>query len=219
MKKFLMAAAGTAALVLAASSANAAVFIGLQQIGVNGGAITTLASGATAAQIFQQSYGTFELNDVNASTGVAPTLLQSTSTNTSTGTAGTLDIYITRTDITGPTPAFGFLSAFTSNLLPAGWTVQERTYVSTTNQLYTGAALGDVTFTNIGVNAQVQNIAQSANPYSVTERYTLTATGNGNALSTITLSAVPEASTWALMIGGFGLAGAMLRSRRRMVAA
>ena len=217
MKKFLIAAAGVAALAFAASSANATVLIGLQQVGVNGGAITTVASGATAAQIFQMSYGTFELNDVNASQGILPTLLQSTSTNTSTGTAGTLDIYITRTDITSPT--IGFLSAFTSNLLPAGWTVQERTYVSTTNQVFTGTALGDFTFNAIGTNSQTNLIGSGAGPYSVTERYTLVATGNGNSLSTITLSAVPEASTWALMIGGFGLAGGMLRSRRRMVAA
>ena len=32
------------------------------------------------------------------------------------------------------------------------------------------------------------------------------------------IAAVPEPTTWALMIGGFGLAGASLR-RRRMVAA
>ena len=33
-----------------------------------------------------------------------------------------------------------------------------------------------------------------------------------------TLTAVPEPATWALMIVGFGGAGAMLRSRRRVAA-
>jgi len=32
------------------------------------------------------------------------------------------------------------------------------------------------------------------------------------------LGSVPEPSTWALMIGGFGLAGAMLRRRRSLAA-
>ena len=34
-----------------------------------------------------------------------------------------------------------------------------------------------------------------------------------------TLSAVPEAAAWALMISGFGLAGATLRGRRKSAAA
>ena len=43
--------------------------------------------------------------------------------------------------------------------------------------------------------------------------------GTGNADYDIATAAVPEASTWALMIGGFGFAGAMLRSRRKVLVA
>mgnify|MGYP003386475181 CR=1 FL=1 len=40
----------------------------------------------------------------------------------------------------------------------------------------------------------------------------------GGYLDNITITAVPEPGTWALMIGGFGMAGAMLRRRRAVVA-
>lgn len=41
----------------------------------------------------------------------------------------------------------------------------------------------------------------------------------GAALDNVSVTAVPEPASWALMIAGFGLAGAALRSRRRPVAA
>ena len=41
---------------------------------------------------------------------------------------------------------------------------------------------------------------------------------NGGGVS-LSITAVPEPATWALMIGGFGLAGAALRQRRRALAA
>jgi choice-of-anchor C domain-containing protein len=41
----------------------------------------------------------------------------------------------------------------------------------------------------------------------------------GPAIDLVSISAVPEASTWAMMIAGFGLAGASLRRRRVVVAA
>lgn len=55
-------------------------------------------------------------------------------------------------------------------------------------------------------------------------RLTFAAVGTSNSyggyLDNITITAVPEPGTWALMIGGFGGAGAMLRrNRRRAVAA
>ena len=42
---------------------------------------------------------------------------------------------------------------------------------------------------------------------------------NGDGGVSLSITAVPEPASWALMIAGFGLAGAALRQRRRMLAA
>jgi hypothetical protein len=218
--KFAVAAAAFASIGIAGSS-QAAIFIGLQQAGVNGGAVTTVTSGAGSA-VFAASYGTFELELITGVPGVAPSILGSTTndTNVASTTGGTLDIYVTRDNITGPIP-FKFLSTFTSNSLPAGWTVTERTFVDAANGHYGGALLASHVFNSIGTFTHLDDFVGGAGPYSVTTQYTLVAPTGGNSLNTISIhnGAVPEPGTWALMIMGFGGAGAMLRSRRRSVAA
>jgi len=228
MRAITKFAAAAAALSLGAfaGSANAAIYIGLQQAGVDGdgagvacvtGGICTKASGAFGA-VFAATYGSFEMELLTGTQGVDPSLLGSTTSDSNiVGGGGTLDIYVTRTDIDGPVPS-AFLSTFTSNVLPKGWTVSQSTYLSTTNQLYTGALLSSHDFAAIGTFTHVNNVGPSAGPYSVTTRYTLHAPTTGNALSTIAIASVPEPGTWALMITGFGGAGAMLRRRRQAAA-
>jgi hypothetical protein len=222
-----------AALTAVAAPTQAAIFIGIQETGVNGGAITNVANGTLGAG-FAGSYGTFEFNNLTGTIGISPTVLNSTSTNISSDAGGTIDIYVARTDIGGGTAA-GYLSGFTTNLLPVGWTVQERTYINVGNNFVSGSGgaatfnianigslIGNVTFIGapgLQTAAQTSGSPSTSGPYTVVERYTLVATGNGNANSTITVQAVPEPGTWALMIMGFGGAGAMLRSRRRVKAA
>src|SRR5262245_4128221 len=113
----LLAAAGLAASTL--SSANAAIVsIGLQQAGVNGGAITTVDTGVGSAD-FSGAYGSF---NVNVSSGSAfpdillPDVLQ-TASRDGTLTGGTLTIFITAQGLTSPAGIAGFLSTLTSNTL------------------------------------------------------------------------------------------------------
>jgi choice-of-anchor C domain-containing protein len=54
---------------------------------------------------------------------------------------------------------------------------------------------------------------------SVLSFTSLANTPSGPALDNVAIAAVPEASTWAMMIAGFGLAGASLRRRRVAAAA
>jgi hypothetical protein len=66
-------------------------------------------------------------------------------------------------------------------------------------------------FLDTDKNVGVTNMRMSAYPYDLNQG--LVTGFNDKA------AAVPEPATWAMMIGGFGLAGAALRRRRTMVAA
>jgi hypothetical protein len=216
------AAAAALSLTAFAGSANAAVVLGLSSDGgttiVPGTDLNPLADVLNGFDVFAG----FQLS-TNADIGIAPTLLNSTTIDTRFGgeRPSTIDVYVTRTDVSGPMPAGGYKSSFTNNILPTGWTVRERTYVSAANALFTGTLLGDKTFLTPGTETQFDGALAGGAPYSVTTRYTIAATGSGSALSTITLSsaAVPEPGTWALMITGFGGAGALLRRRRQAAVA
>lgn len=137
-KKQLLALAGIAAiggLLLSAPAANAlTVTIGLQEAGFNGGAITN--EGTSGA--INTSYGTFTTNIVGATGQPIPTdLLSATSLNTSSSTAGTLNVWVTVQGITSPAgSALSFLSAFTSNVLQGAITsVTEKTFLDSGNGL------------------------------------------------------------------------------------
>jgi hypothetical protein len=204
-----VAAAG----IMAASTASATVFIGLQEAGVAGGAITTVATDPTDAN-FTGSYGTFTHVDVNGDQGVSPVLLFSNaSSKVTTSTAGTLLIWVTETGLTAPTGVPTFTSGFTENLLTTGWSVTQETGVDPNNGLFNGFTLGSAGFTAIGTSTHTGPFNVGAGPYSVTELFIVTANGAGQSQSTIQLSAVPEPASWAMMLVGFGLVGAVMRRR------
>lgn len=211
--KFAAAAASFVAFSAAASAANATVYLAFQQ---DGGAITTVDSGAAVS--YAGSFGNFELNVYSGTDGIYPLLLGSAGHNRNTsGDAGVLDIYVTVDDIAGPMPN-AFISSFAVNTLPEGWTVQLRTYADAGNGTYGGSLLADQTFSSIDTFVGQNAGPGSAGPYSVTARYTITAPTGGEALANVAITAVPEPATWALMIAGFGGAGAMIRTRRRQAA-
>jgi hypothetical protein len=207
--KTMVAVAALAVTSSFAASANAAVFLGFQH---NGGAIVTVDTDAAIVS-YAGAFGDFEVNVYSGTDGVYPQLLGTSghSRNNSGGDAGTLDVYVTVTDLT--TIPTGFFSSFAANVLPAGWSMQIRTYADDGNGLYGGTLLSSNTFGGIGTYEDI-GTASLSGQYSVTARYTIIAPTNGEALGNAAIAAVPEPGTWALMIAGFGGAGAMLRRRR-----
>ena len=226
MRAKLLALTGIASAFLWVSGANAAtVSIGAAP-GAGPSAFTTVATSAAGATTFAclpcapAVWGVFNANQITA-TGrpidPLPNILGSTSFNINAGDGGTLRIFVTsqgNTDVNST-----WISSFTSNSLPTGWSVTEQTFIDTANGLYTttGAtvtALGSHVFNAIGTSVAAA-IAASGGLYSVTEVYTIVATGTGSALSTITLATpIPG----ALPLFATGLLGLWALRRKRKAA-
>jgi hypothetical protein len=231
LSKFLAASAGVLSLA-AAGAASATVFISFD--GVN--TVATFADGVYAfnANCGVVNCGNFDAVQVSGDTGALPTLLhsQNVDATTSAGAAADITVWVTRTNITSPNFDH-FRSSFTSNnssdanaVTP--FTVTMSTFVDPTNGLYDGNLMSTFSTSDAGASASNKIAAGSTGggTYSVTEKYVIDATAFATSESSspsIVFSglgtAVPEPSTWALMILGFGGAGAMARSRRRQAVA
>jgi hypothetical protein len=222
-----LAGLGLAILALAITPAPAkadTITVGLQETGVNGGAITPVDVSTLGSLAYDSTYGTFTVNLItaNGTPGNPEPDLGTTTSNTSSTTAGTLYVYVTEQGLSSPTGVNSFFSSLTANVLPAGWTVTESTLVSTSNALYTGTGLDSNSFTAIGTQTQSDGTPSLANPYSETEEYVITATGAGQTEDTIQLSqSVPEAGSLSML--AIGLLGVALlgfgRRSKVMVAA
>lgn len=216
MKRGILVVILAGLVLLLASGAYAdTVSIGLQEAGVNGGAITTVSSG-TGSTLFGGAYGTFNLNSVTAA-GTPPLPepeLSTTSVNASSSTAGTLTVYVTEQGLGSPTGVSGFLSGFTSNVFSGSiGSVTEATYLDQGNGLFTTTTpLSLAVFTSIGSITDVVNGPSLSPGYSETEVFTIVASGTGNVNDTITLNQTPEPGTLTLFGSGLiGLAGLVRR--------
>src|SRR5215475_16092524 len=124
------------------------VSIGLQQ----SGGISTVASGTGSAS-FSGPFGSFSnvlVTGAGQSTLTPPDVLFANSIDTATAAGGTLNIFVTDQGLTNPSGSVPLVSSFTSNLLPAGWTVTEATFLSPANALFSGNPLDANTFSAIG---------------------------------------------------------------------
>ena len=103
-------------------------------------------------------WGVFNANQITATgrpVDPLPNILGSTSFQINAGEGGTLRVFVTsqnNTDVSS-----NWISSFTSNSLPTGWSVREQTFIDTANGLFTttGATvtqLGDHLFNAIGTN-------------------------------------------------------------------
>jgi len=181
----------------AASAAKADIVIGL----LEGGVPTSISTTGSATGSLNGYNFT-----VNASS-IPPSYLFSDSIGGTEAGGGSLAIYVTQTGLT-QSAMQGFLSTFTSNILPAGASILEQTFLDRNNGTFTtsGAsvtALGSNTFTDFGSVQQGSNLGSIGGTFSITEVFTITEPNPGSFQATINVSAVPELSTWAMLILGF----------------
>lgn len=188
---------------------------------VEGAGPPTLVATGTGQASFNASFGTFSNVHVTGdgqSVLTVNDLLFSDNIDTSTAAAGSLHIFITDQGLAQPVGTLPFDSSFTANTLPAGWTLTLATFISPTNALFSGNPLSEANFSAIGTNAELANAATGTGPFSVTEEFSVNATGAGDSNNTIDLSATPVSTPEPspLIAIGFGLVGVGFLIRRRV---
>jgi hypothetical protein len=211
--KLLGAVAMASALMASAAYADA---INLTAT-VDGVAAGSASSPDGSLTVTNQSFGAFNLNSlsINSQTFLAPPGVLSSNTldvdQTTTGNH-TLVLDIVATGLSGPNALENFLSSFSVSGQTAGWSVVERTTIE-------GVTLATTpVFTGVSDSASSINAAFAGTTFTADEHYTITSVGEGsfNGGIDISVSAVPEPSTWGMMLLGFvGLAFAF-RNRRKL---
>jgi len=191
---------------LIAAPAGATISIQLANADMNGGALTTVATGATSAS-FSGVYGDYSVQNITASDIFPIDFGTNTFDVSATPTANSLFNMVTETPIT-IVPG-GFLSTLTENNLSSGWTVQETTWVNST-ELFAD------TFSGVGSTQQL-NAASVTSPFSLSEEFMINPNGAaGQDQSTESIIGAPEPSTWAMFCVGFaGLGMLRLTNPRR----
>ncbi len=213
LKKILVGAAFAAATTLGATAANAVTIInGSFETGVNPGSFTTIGNGDSTS-IFGWTVGGLGVDYIGSYWQAAD---GDRSIDLSGNDKGSISQMLTGLTV-GQT--YQVMFALAGN--PDG-----------------GGATKVATVSDDGSQSSVFFFAQGGNDKTnmgwTTQTYTFKATGTtanlvfsatannpyGPALDNVSISAVPEPATWAMMIIGFGGVGSMLRStRRKQVAA
>lgn len=160
-------------------------------------------------------------------TGTDPAPLGTLISNTiafATQGAGSFTLWVTETGLTGPLGLIPFFSSLTANTFTGGVnSATLATFLQSDDSVPgpttpDGTPLDSALFTAIGTQTGTTDVTTGAGPYSLTQRYDITATAAGGADLTIVMQAeaVPEPGSLILMCTGlFGLLGVLKFTRRR----
>jgi PEP-CTERM motif len=176
--------------------------------------------GSTTTGIGSFTFGTADFIGTVSAIG-APILPQGTldtssiDARSSTNGNKTLYIYVTEQHLTASN-LMGLdtvISGFTANLFTDGVvSVTENTYISFTDALWTGAAMGTQTFTGLGSTSMSHSVFLNA-PFSETAEFIVKINGSGSVNDTINMS-VPEPMSMALLGSGLIGLGVIRRAKR-----
>jgi len=218
-----LSAVAVAALGVAGTAHAALISIGTS---INGGAITTQASGAAPGPVtFTGPVGAYNLDTVTGVDLTAASLDSDAINGTSTGTLDTLNLFVSASDITSFSGLVQALSSLTVNLLTPGWTVTESTFEDNSNVVFgtagnslTAIQLASNTFTTGPATFTLLTPVSVTAPFSVTEEFVIKSNGlSGASNNTIDLrgTVVPESATWTMLGLGFAGMGLLGLTRRR----
>ena len=207
------------AMVLGASAASAnTVEIG---VSVNNGAIATVASGGGEAAVSGAVFGNFTLDASGFGNPplALPNLQDGNAIGIATsGSANTLQVFVTQTGVTALTGAQLLESSFTQNLLTAGWTVTATTFADNTNTAYgMQQMLNQVVFTSSDITSDLFALAAlGSGPFSLTEEWSFSAPVSGQSNNTTDiLAATPLPPAMQMFLGGLLLFGGFLWASKR----
>jgi len=206
------------ALLLAAGPSQAALVIALQEAGVNGGAITTVATGTdfTSAS-YSGTYGDFKVTFDSAATDNGATLsdiLQSTTKVTNNnGSTATLHLWVTQTNYSLPAGSPLWMEAGLSGTVNSGTLAYGKIYQAWADKNNNAFGTGDFTLgaqsatpsgSTFDTGSAMNNFFRSG-AYSVTTEINFTISGGGSANFSSHVNLAPTPAPAGLMLALTGL--------------